>query len=473
MNFDKKRILKNLNFRSISMFLFLILMFIFTFNLNSCADNNSNLIEDYLKNNNPLEQMYGDKNEMFFYVKPYSTGNKNGSSWKDATTLQKAIDKANYVIIKNYTKKATVFISKGIHKPIQKDFFELKSGINLYGGFVKENKNLNEREFGTTILAPKSDNEQALIMAHGVEERKNNTILDGVVITNSKATGLKISGDFNLKIINTTFVDNKGGEIKGRGANNLGTGYKGVDGEAGAISVLDNVNLEIVNSTFSKNIGSSGTKGGTGIIKRIETIDGKKIEKTAYGIGGNGGDGGAGAISISGISRVKIVNCTFAENTSGLGGEKGEGNENSNSKNGENGGAVFVKSYGIKLEIYNSIFDKNIILNNTDIYNFGITENTENNLFYLNVMNSVFNFKSISKYISLSKALDNKNSHASLAAYNAKYQIYPLLDSSVAINGGDDKYFKDTLVQEKDQIGNPRIIGSKIDAGSIEFIESN
>ena len=84
--------------------------------------------------------------QTIYYVKPQATGNNDGSSWENATTLTDALNKAvandqiwvqGFETITDYNQ---IYITPTI------DGFTLKSGVQLYGGFKGDETTLDARE---------------------------------------------------------------------------------------------------------------------------------------------------------------------------------------------------------------------------------------------------------------------------------------------------------------------------------------
>jgi Secretion system C-terminal sorting domain/SprB repeat len=84
-----------------------------------------------------------------WFVSPSATGNQTGTSWQNAfSDLHSAFQASNH--------GDAIFVQAGIFTPAQSDrtvFFELKSGVRLYGGFAGTESTPADRIGGSTILS--------------------------------------------------------------------------------------------------------------------------------------------------------------------------------------------------------------------------------------------------------------------------------------------------------------------------------
>lgn len=121
------------------------------------------------------------------YVKPGAVG--GGTSWTNAIDLQGALDMAIY--------GDDIWIVTGEYKPTQttdrSEYFEIKEGVSLYGGFLGSELTLNERDWenNSTIISGDigeeglmSDNSYNVIRMNGTLEYPitEKSILNGLVI---------------------------------------------------------------------------------------------------------------------------------------------------------------------------------------------------------------------------------------------------------------------------------------------------
>ncbi len=124
------------------------------------------------------------------FVKADANGANTGSSWADAyTDLQDAIAAADY--------GTEIWVAIGTYKPTQgtnRDaFFELKNGVEIYGGFLGSESELEERDYihNESILSGDigvegdiSDNSYTIVYSIGTDE---NTIIEGFTIQGGNA----------------------------------------------------------------------------------------------------------------------------------------------------------------------------------------------------------------------------------------------------------------------------------------------
>jgi predicted outer membrane repeat protein len=121
------------------------------------------------------------------FVKP--DGNGRGSSWYDATSLQKALSIA--------VNGEQIWVAAGIYKPTEGTdrtiSFQLKDGVALYGGFAGGETDLNQRNWrmNETILSGnigeadvETDNSYHVLVGNGssISPISNATLLDGFIV---------------------------------------------------------------------------------------------------------------------------------------------------------------------------------------------------------------------------------------------------------------------------------------------------
>lgn len=125
------------------------------------------------------------------YVKADATGTNDGSNWANAYThLQDAIAVA--------TSGNQIWVAVGTYKPTsgidRNSYFELKNGVQLYGGFLGSETTLAERDYihNETILSgdigmenDSTDNAYTVVYAENTSDE--NTIIEGFIIENGNA----------------------------------------------------------------------------------------------------------------------------------------------------------------------------------------------------------------------------------------------------------------------------------------------
>ena len=122
------------------------------------------------------------------YVKADATGTNTGTSWADAyTDLQSAITTAD--------NGAQIWVAVGTYRPgtNRDDYFELKNGVEIYGGFIGAETQLAERDYihNESILSgdigtvgDSLDNSYTVVYSLGTDE---NTIVEGFTIQGGNA----------------------------------------------------------------------------------------------------------------------------------------------------------------------------------------------------------------------------------------------------------------------------------------------
>ena len=139
------------------------------------------------------------------YVDKNANGNNNGTSWPDAyTDLQRALKRAWDSACENVD---TLYIAQGEYNPGNNtaSSFEIPPGVSVYGGFAGWETSPDQRQIQThpTVLTGYNDikrNETVVKMG-------NNSLLDGVIVQDSKQQGVLIE-DVDCQIINCTIKDN-------------------------------------------------------------------------------------------------------------------------------------------------------------------------------------------------------------------------------------------------------------------------
>jgi predicted outer membrane repeat protein len=272
------------------------------------------------------------------YVNINAAGANNGTSWSNAFNfLQDAIADANAFSDDIWVAQGTYEpdLGAGITPGDYQMFFEMKTGLALYGGFAGTETELSQRDYvnNLTILSGdlsandandfsnRSDNSYRVVVSIG---DSSSTILDGFTIKGGMANssfpknvGAGIcTSDSAMKINNCIITDNwteSGGalwydggnrgpevtncEFTGNAANYFGAGYYAREGAA----VLDNC-------TFTGNTSVNG--GGAVCIRYAQT----NTQITNCTFTSNTSESVAGAIYVRDGAAPVIDNCTFNSN---------------------------------------------------------------------------------------------------------------------------------------------------------------
>lgn len=295
--------------------------------------------------------------QTILYVTKNGNDNNNGLSWESSyATIQKAIDEAAKL-----SPKGQVWIAQGIYFPTvttdgsteeNKKAFVLKDGISVYGGFLGNELNLNERvridndvngtieqwefKYSTTLSGDIDGEDDVFVWKENEEwktprcewvvsgtennceytiwpeknEFENEAIIDGVIISGAKKVGITLYNNILLK--NSTIKNNaRGGWLKDGGVirdcsinNNYDTGVFLSDGE-------------VDNCIIFKNTANTG--GGVyfsfgGIVKN-------SIIKENYAVGGGGIEfWGRQHYFTKEIHSGKVIDCIIVNNDAGSGG---------------------------------------------------------------------------------------------------------------------------------------------------------
>ena len=227
--------------------------------------------------------------EGVLFVKPDANGKDDCSSWNDACELQAALEVASY--------GDEIWVASGVYTPTyQTDppdessaTFEMKPGVALYGGFVGNESDLEQRnwEANFTILSGDLDGNDLT--------EPSGMITDTANIIGSNAYHVVISN----WVTETTILD--GIFITG-GSGGQGGGMENI----GSSPVLNNV-------TFTGNSAVTGNGGG------MYNYDSSPVLNNVTFCGNMTDNYGGGMYNVEYSSPV-LTNVTFNDNTAGYSG---------------------------------------------------------------------------------------------------------------------------------------------------------
>ncbi|MGB3757380.1 MAG: hypothetical protein WBA07_13550 [Rivularia sp. (in: cyanobacteria)] len=310
-----------------------------------------------------------------YKVKPWATGNNNGSSWEDAfTSLQSALASASSGDI--------IWVAQSVYKPGSKrtDSFELKDGITVYGGFAGDETSLEQRDIEKNVtylsgdIGKKRDNRDNNYTVVKLNSGSTAT-LDGFIVqdgnSNDDGGGVYNDGNLTLKnvVVRYNLAANSGGGIFNNGtltitdstvADNFAIGDSPTSGGGGLINAA--VSATITNSIFSGNGANQG--GAIRNDTNLQLNNSKLIGNTAYGNRKGGGVANFDTANVSDSIIAGNTNDDFANsfesitgtNTSGGNNIIGNGDSINGFTDGSNADKV-GKKYNRIAVVLNETFD--------------------------------------------------------------------------------------------------------------------
>lgn len=406
-----------------------------------------------------------------YYVSPVATGNRDGSSWANATTLIQALNNAvagDQIWVQGFEP-----VTKDKLYIVPQEGFTVKSGVQLYGGFKGTETKLTDRETlgkpyqlkyrsvlsgdlqnddkvdDVNLIFPanttRSDNATHVLTLNlePTQTSGNNntypTVVNGFTITGGQADG----------------TDEKGGGIYIYGDNSNGGGnfriercflFNNYATQGGAVYVsseVQNVNngeslinqCVIYNNAAGERAAVENQGGGVYLAGEATVVN------TSIFNNGNGG------VRLS--SGSKVVNATIARNT---------------------GAGVDLTTASNSTNVYNSIIWGNTSLSAEHQPTFQnsayheVTADDKNSNVYVAKENRdaaagpMFDAPSVKT--SYDRDFDWYQSAYPLWSWN-------VLEGSVMIDKGDNDYYDQNVYGSEDMAGNPRISGDRISGDRI------
>jgi predicted outer membrane repeat protein len=277
-------------------------------------------------------------NPPVIFVKASATGSNNGLNWENAyTSLQTALTSA--------VSGQEIWVAAGTYKPTtdtdRTKTFQLKDGVNIYGGFAGGESLRADRNFNTNVVILSGD--------------LNGNDIDGNLTTN------KTDNSYNV-LVGVTGATIDGFSIKyGNASGNGGNNYFDFGG-----GMFNKESSPIVsNVIFSNNSGYYG--GGMANEHSSPTVSNVTFTN-------NSANWGGGMLSFSGSPT--ITNVTFTNNSATVGGGMNINynssptitNSTFSNNTGSEGGAVFMNNYATPT-ITNVTFSNNSANSGGGIYN--------------------------------------------------------------------------------------------------------
>jgi len=297
------------------------------------------------------------------------------------------------------------------------------------------------------------------ISNNGTLTINNSTLVENHAQDSSYSGGAIYSSDA-LTVNNSNFLNNTapygGGAIQAVGTLNISNStfsYSYTNSGGGGGAIYSAATTTITNSTFTHNTAATVNGGGIYVVTGTTTVTGSTF---AY----NSAGGGASIAVQTGT--LNVSNSTFANNTT----------------TGISGG---IYNYGT-VNLYNSTFSDNSGVVGTDVGNFG-TFNFANNIMANTVSGSglsCYNTGTIGT--NLNNLIEDTSPTCSPALMSVDPLLGPLADNggytqtmaplsgSPVIDAGDDTTCAAAPVNNADQRGVTRPIGTHCDLGAVEYV---
>lgn len=283
------------------------------------------------------------------YVNVNAPAGGNGSSWSSAfRDFQSGANAAS--------AGEQVWVAKGTYQPAAGQFFSMKEGVEIYGGFSGTETALNQRNWKTNVTILHGNGNS--VIRNDQNGLTNTAILDGFTISDGIAQSETTVNDGQVALGGGMYNNNAAPLLRNLiFTNNLAMGVNGVAGANGTVSDLDgksgddgesaggggiysNSYLNLINVTFTNNkvISGSGGNGGNGF-------------DNPTGTGGTGGTAGAALAAFGGAVYLAsstgtpstFINVIMQNNTAegghaGLAGSGGNGVTGGEGARGSAGG---------------------------------------------------------------------------------------------------------------------------------------
>jgi Secretion system C-terminal sorting domain len=219
------------------------------------------------------------------YVDGAAIGANNGSSWVDAyVSFQDGINAA--------VAGDEVWVATGTYQPAFEEYFAMKSGVKIYGGFANTATLFSERNWiaNPVILL---GNGTSVIFSIGVDA---DATLDGFTVTGGTQSGGQGGGVYNVSS-SPVF------------ANIIFSGNSADDGGQGGAVYNNSSSSIFINTVFSGNSANGGGQGGA----VYDAFSSTTFINSVFS-GNSANDGFGGAVLTNG-SAITFTNVTFFGNT--------------------------------------------------------------------------------------------------------------------------------------------------------------
>lgn len=422
-----------------------------------------------------------------YYVSSRATDTGDGSSWANATTLTKALDKAvagDQIWVQGFET-----LTGGNLYVAPKEGFAVKSGVQLYGGFAGTESRLSQRVtlgkpyqlkyrsvLSGDILRNDTVGSVDLIFPANGTRSDNATHVLSVNLDPTQASG---NNNTYPTVINGFSIGN--GQAAGTGDAGKGTGDAG---KGGGIYVYgDNSKGGVFRIERCFLISNYATQGGAVYVDAsVKSVNGEtSLINQSVVFNNAAGDRAAVENQAGGIylaGEATVVNTSIFNNGNG-GVRLSSGSKVVNATIARNTGAGVDMTAGGSgdAHVYNSIIWGNTQLylqNDPGFRNSAYHEVVssdpatpdENGNIYVAKENRGDKFGPMFDAPSVKTSYDRD--------FNWRESAYPLwswnvLEGSVMIDKGDNDYYDQNVYGSEDMAGNPRISGDRISVGAYEY----
>ena len=415
-----------------------------------------------------------------YYVSSQATDTGDGSSWANATTLTKALDKAvagDQIWVQGFETLTgdNLYVAP-------KEGFAVKSGVQLYGGFAGTESRLSQR---VTLGKPYQLKYRSVLSG---DIQKNDTV--GSVDLIFPANGTRSDNATHVLSVNLDPTQASGNNntyptvINGFSIGNGQAAGTGDAGKGGGIYVYgDNSKGGVFRIERCFLISNYATQGGAVYVDAsVKSVNGEtSLINQSVVFNNAAGDRAAvenqaGGIYLAGVATV--VNTSIFNNGNG-GVRLSSGSKVVNVTIARNTGAGVDMTAGGSgdAHVYNSIIWGNTQLylqNDPGFRNSAYHEVVssdpatpdENGNIYVAKENRGDKFGPMFDAPSVKTSYDRD--------FNWRESAYPLwswnvLEGSVMIDKGDNDYYDQNVYGSEDMAGNPRISGDRISVGAYEY----
>ena len=415
-----------------------------------------------------------------YYVSSQATDTGDGSSWANATTLTKALDKAvagDQIWVQGFDT-----LTGGNLYVAPKEGFAVKSGVQLYGGFAGTESRLSQR---VTLGKPYQLKYRSVLSG---DIQKNDTV--GSVDLIFPANGTRSDNATHVLSVNLDPTQASGNNntyptvINGFSIGNGQAAGTGDAGKGGGIYVYgDNSKGGVFRIERCFLISNYATQGGAVYVDAsVKSVNGEtSLINQSVVFNNAAGDRAAVENQAGGIylaGEATVVNTSIFNNGNG-GVRLSSGSKVVNATIARNTGAGVDMTAGGSgdAHVYNSIIWGNTQLylqNDPGFRNSAYHEVVssdpatpdENGNIYVAKENRGDKFGPMFDAPSVKTSYDRD--------FNWRESAYPLwswnvLEGSVMIDKGDNDYYDQNVYGSEDMAGNPRISGDRISVGAYEY----